>query len=41
MAALLMAPRDEREAIVEAIEQRMLTEYHGDSDDDDRPAKAL
>jgi hypothetical protein len=34
MAALLMAPRDDREGIVEAIEQQMLREYHGDVDED-------
>ena len=39
LAALLMAPRDEREAIVSAIEQRMIEEYHADDDgDDDRPS---
>lgn len=39
LAALLMAPREEREAIVQAIELRMLETYQNDAEDDDRPAR--
>lgn len=37
-AALLMAPEEEREAIVEAVERRMTELYHGVVSEDDEPA---